>query len=91
MRASRQSLAHWARAPQNLGLRAWVSGSLAVAMPRDGLAPHVSTLLSSIGASRNAMVPVCLSALGNTMTTQIFHQSGTASGDADVAFYGRTN
>ncbi|MCL2134879.1 MAG: hypothetical protein FWH37_04915 [Candidatus Bathyarchaeota archaeon] len=57
------------RAPQQLGQRAWNLCSLAVAMPHDGLAPRVHTLISSTDAFRNAMVPFCLSAMGNTMAT----------------------
>ncbi|MCL2135159.1 MAG: hypothetical protein FWH37_06355 [Candidatus Bathyarchaeota archaeon] len=57
------------RAPQQLGLRAWNFCSLAIAMPHNSLAPRVHTLISSTDAFRNAIVPFCLSALGNTMTT----------------------
>ncbi|MCL2134483.1 MAG: hypothetical protein FWH37_02855 [Candidatus Bathyarchaeota archaeon] len=56
-------------APQQLGQRAWNLCSLVIAMPHDGLAPRVHTLISSSGAFRNAMVPFFLSVLGNTMAT----------------------
>lgn len=59
-------------------------------MPHDGLAARVHTLTSSTAASSNALVPEAFQLWVMRLATQMFHQSGTASGSANPTFYGRT-
>jgi len=64
--------------------------SLAVTMPHDDLAARAHTLASSTAALCNALVPVNFRRWVMHLVTQISHQSGTTSGNANTASYGRT-